>query len=115
MRYQWSDIDSALGYRELTVHHLSYFQGFIVNGVINAIITTLEKRFDLPSSKSGLIASSNDFLAFFLVLVISYYGGQRNKPKMIGIGILVLGIGSFIFSIPHFATGLYNYKGSGEI
>ena len=91
------------------------FQGFIVNGVINAIITTLEKRFDLPSSKSGLIASSNDFLAFFLVLVVSFYGGRRNKPIMIGIGIFVLGIGSFIFSIPHFATELYNYKGTGTL
>ncbi|KAK3083064.1 hypothetical protein FSP39_012962 [Pinctada imbricata] len=86
----------------------SLFQGFIVNGVINAIISTLESRFELPSSRSGLIVSSNDFLAFFLVLLVSYYGGQKHKPKLIGAGIIVLGIGSFIFSLPHFLTDTYN-------
>ena len=91
----------------------SLFQGFVVNGVINAIISTLEKRFELPSSKSGLIASSNDFFAFFLVLAISYYGGNRNKPKLIGIGILTLGIGSFVFSLPHFLAGEYSYGNTG--
>ncbi|XP_060065618.1 solute carrier organic anion transporter family member 4A1-like [Ylistrum balloti] len=86
----------------------SLFQGFIVNGVINAIISTLEKRFELPSSKSGLIVSSNDFFACFLVLFISYYGSHRHKPRIIGIGILTLGLGSFVFSLPHFMTGTHN-------
>ncbi|XP_061188346.1 solute carrier organic anion transporter family member 4A1-like [Saccostrea echinata] len=85
----------------------SLFQGYLVNGVINAIISTLEKRFELPSSKAGLIVSSNDFIAFFLVLFISFYGGERNKPRLIGIGIITLGIGSFIFSLPHFLAGTY--------
>ncbi|XP_069107929.1 solute carrier organic anion transporter family member 4A1-like [Argopecten irradians] len=86
----------------------SFFQGYIVNGVINAIISTLEKRFELPSSKSGLIVSSNDFFACFLVLAISYYGSHRHKPKIIGIGILTLGLGSFVFSLPHFMTEIYS-------
>ncbi|XP_033728387.1 solute carrier organic anion transporter family member 4A1-like isoform X2 [Pecten maximus] len=86
----------------------SFFQGFIVNGVINAIVSTLEKRFELPSSKSGLIVSSNDFFACFLVLAISYYGSQRHKPRIIGVGILTLGVGSFVFSLPHFMTEMYN-------
>ena len=90
------------------------FQGFIVNGVINVVITTLEKRFDLPSTRSGLIASSNDFLALFLVLFISFYGSRRHKPRLIGIGVVVLGLGSIIFSLPHFFTGLYNYAGSSK-
>ena len=89
----------------------SLFQGYLVNGVINAIISTLEKRFELPSSKSGLIVSSNDFIAFFLVLFISFYGGERHKPRLIGIGIVTLGIGSFIFSLPHFLAGSYSVSG----
>ena len=93
---------------------LSLFQGFVVNGVVNAVISTLEKRFELPSSKSGLIASSNDFLALFLVLIISFYGSQRHKPRLIGLGVIVLGIGSFVFSLPHFVTDLYNYAGIGN-
>lgn len=92
----------------------SIVQGFIVNGVINAVISSLERRFDLPSSKSGLIASSNDFLAFFLVLLISFYGSERNKPRIIGCGVVVLAVGSLLFSLPHFMTDLYNYSGTGQ-
>ncbi|XP_046377706.2 solute carrier organic anion transporter family member 4A1-like isoform X2 [Haliotis rufescens] len=90
----------------------SLFQGFTINGVTNAIISSLETRFELPSSLSGLIISSNDFLALFLVLVISYYGATRNKPRLIAAGILILGLGSFVFALPHFITGVYNYKAS---
>ena len=85
-----------------------------MNGVINAVISTLEKRFELPSSKSGLIASSNDFFAFFLVLIVSYYGGRRNKPKLIGLGIFTLGIGSFVFALPHFLADEYSYGSTGK-
>lgn len=92
----------------------SLFQGYLVNGVINAIISTLEKRFELTSSQSGLIVSSNDFIAFFLVLFISFYGGERHKPRLIGLGIITLGIGSFIFSLPHFFTGLYSVSGDAD-
>lgn len=92
----------------------SLFQGYLVNGVINAIISTLEKRFELTSSQSGLIVSSNDFIAFFLVLFISFYGGERHKPRLIGLGIITLGIGSFIFSLPHFFTGLYSVSGGKQ-
>lgn len=92
----------------------SLVQGFIVNGVINAVITNLERRFELPSSKAGLIASSNDFLALFLVLLISFYGSERNKPRIIGVGVLVLAAGSFLFSLPHFFTGVYSYSSAGR-
>ncbi|XP_046573481.1 solute carrier organic anion transporter family member 4A1-like [Haliotis rubra] len=90
----------------------SLFQGFTINGVTNAIISSLETRFELSSSLSGLIISSNDFLALFLVLVISYYGATRNKPRLIAGGIFLLGLGSFVFALPHFIAGVYNYKSS---
>ncbi|KAK3587445.1 hypothetical protein CHS0354_007936 [Potamilus streckersoni] len=111
-RPRWCQIFNRIGWYVFWTCLFSFLQGFVVNGVLNAIISTLEKRFELPSSRSGLIASSNDFLAFFFVLGISYYGGRRNKPLLIGIGIVVLGLGSCIFSIPHFAAGVYNYKAS---
>ena len=111
--FRWAQVFNSIRWFVFWTCAFSLFQGFVVNGVINAIISTLEKRFELPSSKSGLIASSNDFFAFFLVLAISYYGGNRNKPKLIGIGILTLGIGSFVFSLPHFLAGEYSYGNTG--
>ncbi|CAG2251193.1 SLCO4A [Mytilus edulis] len=106
---RWAQVFNSIRWFVFWTCVFSLVQGFIVNGVINAVISTLEKRYELPSSKSGLIASSNDFFAFFLVLAISYYGGKRNKPKLIGIGILTLGIGSIVFSLPQFLAGEYNF------
>lgn len=54
-------------------------QGLIINGFINVSISTLEKRFDLPSSRTGLIASSYDIATATLVVFVSYYGGRGHK------------------------------------
>lgn len=92
----------------------SLAQGFIVNGVVNAVLTSLETRFELPSTRSGLIPSSNNFLALFLVLLITYWGGQRHKPRIMALGVLVVGLGSLVFALPHFMADVYNYKSSGD-
>ena len=40
---------------------------------------------------------------------ISYYGGRigTSKPKYISLGLIVMGIGSLMFTIPHFITDNY--------
>ena len=91
----------------------SFLQGFIVNGVINAVVTSLETRFELPSTRSGLIPSSNNFIALVVVLLITYYGAGPSKPRIIAAGVLLVALGSLIFSLPHFITGLYVYRSSG--
>ncbi|XP_070188236.1 solute carrier organic anion transporter family member 4A1-like isoform X2 [Littorina saxatilis] len=88
----------------------SFVQGFVVNGCINAVITSLETRFGFPSSRSGLIPSSNNFISLFVVLFISFYGARRNKPRIMAAGIFLVALGSLIFSLPHFISGLYNYR-----
>ncbi|CAG2187542.1 SLCO4A [Mytilus edulis] len=50
----------------------NFFEGFIVNGVVNVIIPALEKRYELSSSKSAIIASANDFGAFVILKRRSY-------------------------------------------
>lgn len=37
-----------------------FIEGAAVNGLVNIILTTLETRFNLPSSQSGLIVSATD-------------------------------------------------------
>lgn len=66
-------------------------QGFIVNGFVNVVITTIEKRYQMRSTESGLIAGGYDVASFLLLIPISYFGGSRSKPAFIGVGILVMG------------------------
>lgn len=53
----------------------------IVNGFVNVVITTIEKKFDLKSSQTGLIAGSYDFVGFLFLIPVSYFGGRPNSSK----------------------------------
>ncbi|CRK86366.1 CLUMA_CG000192, isoform A [Clunio marinus] len=86
----------------LLLSMLVTLQQALSSGYINSVITTIEKRFDIPSSLSGLIASSYEIGNVITVIFVSYLGSRRHIPVWIGIGALVMGIGSTLFSIPHF-------------
>ncbi|XP_066558357.1 solute carrier organic anion transporter family member 4A1 isoform X1 [Amia ocellicauda] len=85
----------------------SFLQGMIVNGFINTVITSIERRFDLRSYQSGLIASSYDIAACICLTFVSYFGGTGHKPKWLGWGVLVMALGSLVFALPHFTTDSY--------
>lgn len=91
----------------------NFFEGFIVNGVVNVIIPALEKRYNLSSKRSAIIASSNDFGAFIFFLFIGYIGERVHKPKLMAAGVLVMSLGSFLFLLPHFIGKKYHYTLSG--
>lgn len=82
-------------------------QQALSSGYINSVITTIEKRFEIPSSLSGLIASSYEIGNVITVIFVSYLGSRRHIPVWIGIGAVIMGIGSLIFMLPHF-TGEIN-------
>ena len=56
-----------------------------MNGFVNVVITSLERRFDLKSTQSGFIASSYDMGSLLAVVPISYFGGLTgtSKPRYI--------------------------------
>lgn len=88
----------------------SFLQGMTVNGFINTVITSIERRYDLHSYQSGLIASSYDIAACFCLAFVSYYGGSGHKPRWLGWGMLILGAGSLVFALPHFISGRYEVE-----
>ncbi|KAG8131632.1 hypothetical protein E2320_009542 [Naja naja] len=93
----------------------SFLQGMTVNGFVNTVITSIERRFDLQSYQSGLIASSYDIAACVCLMFVSYFGGNGHKPRWLGWGVLIMGIGSLIFALPHFTTSQYEVLFSEEI
>lgn len=88
----------------------SFLQGMTVNGFINTVITSIERRYDLHSYQSGLIASSYDVAACLCLTFVSYFGGHGHKPRWLGWGVLVMGAGSLIFALPHFTAGRYEVQ-----
>lgn len=86
----------------LLLSFLVTLQQALSSGYINSVITTIEKRFEIPSSLSGLIASSYEIGNVITVIFVSYLGSRRHIPVWIGVGAVIMGIGSLIFMVPHF-------------
>lgn len=53
----------------------------VVNGFVNVVITTIERRFGLKSSQTGLIAGGYDIASFLLLAPVSYLGGRSKASK----------------------------------
>ncbi|XP_033727164.1 solute carrier organic anion transporter family member 4A1-like [Pecten maximus] len=86
-----------------------FIQNMATSGFVNVIISSIERRYDLTSAESGLVASSYDISSVILLLPVSYFGGLGSKPRYIGIGCLLFGISCILFAFPHFLSGLYQY------
>lgn len=91
----------------------SFLQGMTINGFLNTVITSIERRFELLSYQSGLIASSYDMAACLCLAFVSYFGGSGHKPRWLGWGMLVMGAGSLVFTLPHFTAGPYHTVATG--
>lgn len=81
----------------------------VVNGFVNIVITTIEKRFGMNSFQSGLIAGGYDIASFLCLIPVTYFGGnnQSSKPCWLAHGVILMGIGSLIFASPHFIYGTH--------
>ncbi|NXW09670.1 SO4C1 protein, partial [Fregetta grallaria] len=88
---------------------LAIFQGIVVNGLVNISISTIEKRYELNSSLTGLISASYDIAFCILSLFVSFIGERGHKPRWLAFSAFMLGLGSLIFSLPHFSSGKYHY------
>ncbi|XP_052764566.1 solute carrier organic anion transporter family member 4C1-like isoform X2 [Mya arenaria] len=87
----------------------SMAQGFVVNGINNVSTTSVERRFQLPSSRVGMISSSYDLSAAILGIFISYMGSGRQKAKWLSMASVTMAVGSFVMALPHFTSGKYEW------
>lgn len=81
-----------------TVQAMSYMY-FVVT------LTTIEKRFKMPSQTTGIVLSGNEISQILLSLILSYAGGQRNRPRWIAWGVVFCGLSCFTLVLPHFMYG----------
>ncbi|XP_055837514.1 solute carrier organic anion transporter family member 74D [Episyrphus balteatus] len=81
-----------------TIQAMSYMY-FVVT------LTTIERRFKIPSQTTGIILSGNEISQIMLSLILSYVGGQRNRPAWIAWGMVFCGISCFILALPHLIYG----------
>ncbi|XP_059825441.1 solute carrier organic anion transporter family member 4C1-like [Hypanus sabinus] len=108
VRMAFQDFTTKEG--SLTLLHLKdRMRGALVNGLVNINISTIEKRYSLTSFHTGLISTGYDISFCALALFISYYGQKGHKPRWLAFAAFMLGLGSLVYSLPHFISGLYHY------
>lgn len=52
----------------------------------NGTITTIEKRYRIPSRNTGIISTGNDISSAFVSAILSYYGGKGHRPRWMAMG-----------------------------
>ena len=78
-------------------------------GFTSVVLSSLEKRYNFTSTAVGFVAVSYDTVAIFAAIIVSYIGGRpgSHKPRWLGVSLIIIAVGSFIFSSPHFLFGSY--------
>lgn len=67
-------------------------------------LTTLEKRFKIPSRTTGLILSGNE-ISQILSLILTYYGGSSHRPRWMAVGVGLSALSCLVLALPHFIYG----------
>lgn len=87
-------------------------QAILSMGLTSAALPDIEKEFGLSSKQSAVILLSNDIAGIAMLPIISFYGTHARKPKWIGTGAIITGIGALLMCLPKLMAGDYNV-GSG--
>ncbi|KAL3221320.1 hypothetical protein MRX96_050264 [Rhipicephalus microplus] len=92
---------------------VSFTRSFSMTGVMMVVSPTLERRFQLKAYESGMILSSNDVASCLTMLPVAFLATKRNKPRFIGYGVAMLGLGNLIVAMAHFLAPGYRLSASG--
>ncbi|KAL6082610.1 hypothetical protein STEG23_001641, partial [Scotinomys teguina] len=78
-------------------------------------ITQIERRFDISSSTAGFIDGGFEIGNLLVIVFVSYFGNKLHRPKLIGIGCFIMGLGGLMIAMPHFFMGYYRYSSEDDI
>ena len=84
-------------------------------GLISTSISTIEKRYNFNSTFSGIIVISYDITVIIGVVLISYFGSKTHRPRLLGVGALLMSIGALLFASPQFLFDSYKHSSNTQL
>uniref|UniRef100_A0A7S0HA40 Kazal-like domain-containing protein n=1 Tax=Amorphochlora amoebiformis TaxID=1561963 RepID=A0A7S0HA40_9EUKA len=92
----------------------AFTQSFTVGGLFPAVISTLERRYNLSSLESGMLSACYDFSVLLVVIAYGYVGTHGHRPRLLSIGLCFLAAGAFIFALPQVVGAEYDFTDSSD-
>ena len=68
----------------------------------DSVINYIAKRFHIPNTMASFIPSAYQVGSMIVIIPVSYYGNNFNRPKAIAVGVMVMVIGLGFCVLPHF-------------
>lgn len=100
-------------WRRKLINHKSYTFLFGAAGCMysasfryfSGTITTMEKRFKIPSRNTGIISSGNDISQVFASILLTYYASGKNKPRWMSFSLYAIALYCLMSATPHLLYG----------
>uniref|UniRef100_A0A8C6KSR6 Solute carrier organic anion transporter family member n=1 Tax=Nothobranchius furzeri TaxID=105023 RepID=A0A8C6KSR6_NOTFU len=83
----------------------AYFSKALTGTYMKSSLTQIERRFDLSSSHIGLIDGSFEMGNLLFLAVVSHFGAQLHRPRLIAAGCLLMAVGALFTGLTHFFMG----------
>jgi len=77
-----------------------------------AVVRTLERRFGLRSTQTGMMMACGDILHMCIVVFVGYFGRHGHKPRIMSAMALFSALGNFLMVLPHW---VYNDSAAPSI
>uniref|UniRef100_UPI00358F59A2 solute carrier organic anion transporter family member 1C1-like n=1 Tax=Myxine glutinosa TaxID=7769 RepID=UPI00358F59A2 len=94
----------------LVMLSLLFFGKSFAGSYMKSTITSIERRFDLPSAVVGIVDGSFEIGNLLVMAFVSYIGAKFHRPRVIAIGATIMSIGTLLIPLPHFLMDRYSYQ-----